>query len=107
MIQILLAYNFTKKQKKQKKSYSLNDALQKLDGNTDFFEIVVGVLQGYTLAPNPFIICLDYVIQMTTDLIKESGFTFKKKTKASDIPVKLTYADYIWSSTLLIYKVER
>ena len=30
------------------------------DGDTDFFEITSGVLQGDTLAPYLFIICLDY-----------------------------------------------
>ena len=30
------------------------------DGETDYFDIVAGVLQGDTLAPYLFIICLDY-----------------------------------------------
>ena len=32
------------------------------DCDTDFFNIVAGVLQGDTLAPYLFIICLDYVL---------------------------------------------
>ena len=32
-----------------------------LDGNTDYFDIVAGVLHGDTLAPYLFIICLDYM----------------------------------------------
>ena len=32
------------------------------DGDTGFFDIVAGVLQGDTLAPYLFIICLDYVL---------------------------------------------
>ena len=32
------------------------------DGDTDFFDIVAGVLQGDTLAPYLFIICQDYVL---------------------------------------------
>ena len=32
------------------------------NGNTNFFEIVAGVLQGDTLAPHMFIICLDYIL---------------------------------------------
>ena len=43
------------------------------DGNTNFFNIVAGVLQGDTL-----IICLDYIPQMSIDLIKENSFTLKK-----------------------------
>ena len=33
------------------------------EGDTDFFEITAGVLQGDTLAPYIFIICLDYVLR--------------------------------------------
>ena len=33
------------------------------DVDTDYFDIVAGVLQGDTLAPYLFIICLDYVLQ--------------------------------------------
>ena len=32
------------------------------DGKTDFFDIVVGVLQGNTLALCQFIVCLDYIL---------------------------------------------
>ena len=48
------------------------------DGDIDFFNIVAGVLQGDTLVPYLFIICLDYVLQMLIDLMKENGFTLKK-----------------------------
>ena len=47
-------------------------------GNAYFFDIVAGVLQGYTSAPYLFIIYLDYVLQTPVDLIKENGFTLKK-----------------------------
>ena len=33
------------------------------DWDTDYFDIVAEVLQGYTLAPYLFIICLDYVLR--------------------------------------------
>ena len=46
------------------------------DSDTDFFDIVAGVLQGNTLAPYLYIICLDYVLRTTIDIIKETGFTF-------------------------------
>ena len=49
-----------------------------LDGDTDFFDIVAGVLQGDTLTPYLFIICLDYVLWISIDLMKENGFTLKK-----------------------------
>ena len=47
------------------------------DGNTDF-EIVPGVLQGNTLVPYLLILCLDYVLQMPEDQIKENCLTLKK-----------------------------
>ena len=33
------------------------------DGDTEYFDIVVGVLQGDMLAPYLFIICRDYVLR--------------------------------------------
>ena len=45
-----------------------------LDGDTDFFDIVARDLLGDTLASYLFIICLDYVLQMLIDLMKENGF---------------------------------
>ena len=33
------------------------------DGDTDYVNIAAGVLQGYTLSPYLFIICLDYVLK--------------------------------------------
>ena len=43
------------------------------DGDIDFFDIVTGVLQGDTLAPYLFILCLDYVYQTSINLSKENG----------------------------------
>ena len=36
------------------------------DGDTDFFEILAGVLQGDTLAPFLFVIALDYAMRIAT-----------------------------------------
>ena len=33
------------------------------DGDTDYFDIVAGVLQGDSLTPYLFIICLDYTLR--------------------------------------------
>ena len=48
-----------------------------LDGDTEFFNIVAGVLQEDTLALYLFIISSGYVLWMSIDLIKENSFTFK------------------------------
>ena len=44
------------------------------EGDTDYFKIVTGVLEGDTLAPYLFIICLDYVLRTSINKIKENGF---------------------------------
>ena len=57
------------------------DKISSPDGDSDFFDIVALVLQRDTLAPYLFIICLDYVLQTSIDLIKENGSMLKKGKK--------------------------
>ena len=45
------------------------------DEDTTFFEITTGVLQGDSLAPFMFIICLEYIIKTAIDKSIELGFT--------------------------------
>ena len=45
------------------------------DGDTDFFKILAGVLQGDTLAPFLFIIALDYAMRIATKDETSVGFT--------------------------------
>ena len=49
------------------------------DGDTDDFGIVAGVLKEDTLAPYLFIICLDYVLRISIDKMKENGFELTKE----------------------------
>ena len=49
------------------------------DGDTDYFDIEAGVLQGDTLAPYLLIICLDYVLRTSIDLMKGNGFKIAKE----------------------------
>ena len=49
------------------------------DGDTDFSDIVARVEQRDTFAPNMFIISLDYIIGMSVDLVKASGFALKNE----------------------------
>ena len=51
------------------------------DGDTEYFNIVAGVLQGDTPAPYLFIICLDYVLRTSIDKIRENGFELTKKSR--------------------------
>ena len=41
------------------------------DGDTDFFDIVAEILQGDTLTPSMFAICLNYALWMLIDQRKE------------------------------------
>ena len=64
------------------------------DGDTEYFDIVAGVLQGDTLAPYFFIICLDYVLRTSIDKIRENGFELTKR-RSKRYPAKtITDADY-------------
>ena len=64
------------------------------DGDTEYFDIVAGVLQGDTLAPYLFIICLDYVLRTSIDKIRENGFKLTKK-RSRRYPAKtITDTDY-------------
>ena len=48
---------------------------------TDYFDIVAGVLQEDILAPYLFIICIDYMLRMFIDKMKDNGFKVTKKQK--------------------------
>ena len=49
------------------------------DGDTDYIDVLAGVLQGDTLAPYLFIICLYYAVRTSVDLMKENGLTLAKE----------------------------
>ena len=64
------------------------------DGDTEYFDILEGVLQGNGLASYLFILCLDYVLRTSIDKIRAGGFELTKK-KSKRYPVKtITDADY-------------
>ena len=63
------------------------------DGDTEYFDIE-GVLQGNTLAPYLFIICLDYVLRTSIDKIRENGFELTKKRSRRHPAKTITDADY-------------
>ena len=71
------------------------------DGDTDYFDIVAGVLQGDTLAPYLFIICLDYVLRVSINKIKENSFELTKE-RSRRYPAKtITNEDYADDIVLL------
>ena len=64
------------------------------DGDTEYFDIVAGVLQGGTLAPYLFFICLDWVLRTSIDKIRENGFELTKKRSRKYTAKTITDADY-------------
>ena len=71
------------------------------DGDTDYFDIVAGILQGDTLAPYLFIICLDYVLRTSIDKTK-NGFKLTKERSRSNPAKTITDADYADDIALLV-----
>ena len=64
------------------------------DGDTEYFDIVAGVLQGDTLAPYLSIICLNYILRTSIDKIRENGFELTKKRSRRHPAKTITDADY-------------
>ena len=94
--QILLAYGLPKETIAAIKILYRNTKVKvrSLDGDTEYFDIVAGVLQGDMLVPYLFIICLDYVLRTSIDKIRENGFELTKK-RSRRYPTKtITNADY-------------
>ena len=80
MEQILLAYGLPKETVAAIMLYkNMKVKIHFPDGDTDYFDIVAGVLQGDTLAPYLFIICLDYMLRMSIDKMKDNGFKLVKE----------------------------
>ena len=96
MKQILLAYGIPKETVAAITILCRNTKVKvrSPDGDTEYFDIVARVLQGDTLAPYLFIICLDYVLRTSIDKIRENGFELTKK-RSRRYPAKtITDADY-------------
>ena len=103
MVQILLPYGLPKETVTTIMILYRNTKVKvrSPDGDTDYFDIVAGVLQGDTLAPYLFIICLDYVLRTSIDKIKVNGFKLTKE-RSRRYPAKtITDADYADDIALL------
>ena len=64
------------------------------DGDTPYFEITTGVLQGDTLAPYLFIICLDYILKHSIDDNINLGFTLSQRRSSRHPAIHITDIDY-------------
>ena len=82
-------------------SYECPGYVRSPDGDTEYFDILAGVLQVDTLAPYLFIICLDYVLRTSIDKIRENGFELTKKRSRRYLAKTITNADYADDIALL------
>ena len=66
-------------------------------GDTKYFDIVRGVWQGNVLSQYMFIICVDYVLRASIDLMKENGFTLKSRSRwyTAETMTEAEYTDMI------------
>ena len=71
------------------------------DRDTEYFDIVAGVLQGDTLAPYLFIICQDYMLRTSIDKIKENGFKLTKKRSRRYHAKIITHTNYTDNKAIL------
>ena len=98
MEQILLAYGLPKETILYRNT---KVKVRSPDEDSEYFDIVAGVLQGDTLAPYLFIICLDYVLRTSIEKIRENSFELTKK-RSRRYPAKtITDADYADDTALL------
>ena len=68
---------------------------------TEFFDNLTGVLQGDTLAPFLFVICLDYVLRISVDKCNEYGLTLELARSRRFHTKKIPDADYADDLALL------
>ena len=66
------------------------------DGDTGFFDIVDGVLQGDTLASYLFIIFIDSVLRTSVDLIKENKTARNRRYPAETMSASCKYTCPGW-----------
>ena len=71
------------------------------DGETTFFQITAGVLQGYTLAPYLFIVALDYALREATK-DTSTDFMLEKRQGSRKPAVCIIYADFADDLALIL-----
>ena len=76
-------------------------SIRRADFYTDYINIVAGVMQGDTLAPYLFIICLDYVLRTSIDKIKDNSFKLRKERSRRYPTQTMTDTDYAKDIVLL------
>ena len=103
MEQILLAYSLPKETFAIKMMLYRNTKVKVRFPvvDTDYFDIVAGVLQGDTLARYLFIICLDYILRTSIDEIKYNDFMLTTERSRRYPAQTITDVDYVYDIALL------
>ena len=93
--QILLAYSFTKETVTTLMMFykNTNAIVCSPNGDTDFFNIVAGILQGEILAPYMFIVNQDYILQKINKSNKRKWFHIKRSRWCPIEMIDTNYAD--------------
>ena len=119
MRDILLAYGIPKEVVNEIMILYINTRamVRSPDGDTPFFKVTTGVLQGDTIAPFLFIICLDYVIRKSIDCNTELGLQITERKSTVYPAVNITDADYaddiaittnnLREANLLLHSIEK
>ena len=77
------------------------------DGETDYFDLLAGVLQGDTLAPYIFVIVIDYVMRNTIgEEAERLGFTLSKRKSRRVGPVVITDLDFADDLALIAEEIK-
>ena len=77
------------------------------DGETEWFEILAGVLQGDTLAPYLFAIVLDYAMRKALEGREDLGFELEKRRSRRHPPVTITDTDFADDIALISEEIEQ
>lgn len=78
------------------------------DGDTDFFEILLGVMHGNSLTPYLLFIVLDYAMRKANKGREEElGFTIKKCQHRRITPVSITDLDFAKGIIILSNIIEQ
>ena len=78
------------------------------DGETDFFNVLAGVLQGDTLAPYLFAIVVDYLMRKAINgMDEELGFTLRPRRSRRVPPITITDLDFADDIALLCNEIHQ
>ena len=105
---ILLLYGIPEPIVKAIKSLYINTEATVItpDGETEFFEITAGVLQGDTLAPFIFIIVPDYILLLSLDNLNDRGLQIQPRRSRRHPAQHLTDLDFADDLALITEQVE-